>query len=1564
MSSEIIKFDDPIFSVWRENYLSGSAEHRYCIIQDFKREKQLKNDYQGREILELVQNADDQKSDSLEIKVITTDSDPRIIITNKGINTIPFSRDGFRSIMRADLSSKQLVTGSFTEGETIGNKGLGFRAVLNWSSHIEIDSAGLHCDFDEKTAWCKWAEIKNKLENDGCDDLLKNCLAVAKDKCPISLLATPEVKTANTEPNSTSITIHFDQTHEDNIISQINDLRPNILFFVRNIKQISIIVNDDSPRIMNRSEWEEKKRISPDVYISSCILSDSDSQNTWLKYNFQDEDSEIAIAWREDGYPVEKEERFFYSFFPTKVRLNLPCVVHAKVELDAARNNVLPSNYNHSIMFSVGKCLVNVAEYIAECNANRGQCDWQPYKMLFFSQEELSDSLSQIIVGIKATIAETKIFPTVKGEYVRLENACCYCKELAAFLQKNRDICYFENHLLLGWEELSISTYSPVDLFSKTIVELLTDICALAQSNEQQALKIYSEVIEIIVQVSKKYYVKIDFLPDCDWNIITGNTAYINCGQILREAPDFLNIRYVNPKLVEYCCSEKSVFKVSDDRDMVKRLKGICDVATSDISQIKNRLISFSKDNQYKDPEYFKKIIKCLYKTYSNALSSGRVVDNIGYDFLVLALNGSRYHANEVTLWDESRINGLSALLDEQQEISSRWKLWGTLQFWCDFLECTEEDVISFFQDFIGVSIGLPLERVYCGDDGDYIEEGIAGTTLSFVDFRKSRLGEQLAAPNHHFVICESIIPEIIGTTNSIAKTIPLIRILFEDKKCYDILMSSPTLYYFQKTRKRIRFNCSYMAYKLRSNPVLNSLKHYAIEEDFSAEGVQLISSPLVSNIPVDQRRILLGKLGAAQSLKDMSIEDLYEMLSAFPESRGIQKFYQKVREALRYHIDSAKSQEEKDDLEKKCAALAVEKLDKLFAHKGHSAPELFCREEIYYWDNDILAKQLLDNLPKLEIGSRVGADSVVKLFGVKRLKHELISISSQTINHELTLSVRELLLSRRPYILAVRMPTLDENKISETITSLKNLNVEIVSQCTYDFNNDTYSMSQGELIQVSNGHFIICSSQKDLSNALKRPEFCMALGEMLCIQFKLTGSQIVGQFRNVLKNSVEEIDYYRERETSQTEWERILTALGLSEEECVLWQNALQRPLSTEEKELLASEKTRPRCIERLTSGTLEDIVLAQTVLKEMNCEQVYRFLSWLPLQNCQWGNFVKSQLYKFFKLSLTDLIDKFLNSFALLVYEQIKMGDASKQTAYCSILQSYTQDNDEWISELAENFSETSPLVGKKKLTESFFKAIKDRYCIDLSTSDMKNDCAPSILSQYNPVLREAGVKATELDWEIQSLLFFDDNVDRLREKLMPTALVEDNDLQEDISPVTSVEVKHVDFEDISSLSFPAEREVLPISKDQHKSGKHRGKGIRYASSQELQEKGTKAELLVIHAMQEQPQRFINVKNWSSLSGTHGYADDSRHYDISYETPSGETRYLEIKATDDNSFIMSNLEYETATSDDFREKYDLALVNIHTEKIRFYRAPFSHESIFKDHIKFAPESWQIKIE
>lgn len=54
---------------------------------------------------------------------------------------------------------------------------------------------------------------------------------------------------------------------------------------------------------------------------------------------------------------------------------------------------------------------------------------------------------------------------------------------------------------------------------------------------------------------------------------------------------------------------------------------------------------------------------------------------------------------------------------------------------------------------------------------------------------------------------------------------------------------------------------------------------------------------------------------------------------------------------------------------------------------------------EVYYWDNDQLPQAILATLPKLEIGNRVGEDSVSKIFGVKLAKNVDISFSNQVNN-------------------------------------------------------------------------------------------------------------------------------------------------------------------------------------------------------------------------------------------------------------------------------------------------------------------------------------------------------------------------------------------------------------------------------------------------------------------------------------------------------------------------------------------------------------------------------------
>ena len=90
-------------------------------------------DYHGRFLVELIQNAEDQTtkaeiSDGLAIIVRT---DHFVGVLNQGL---PFDDSGVRSITSAGISPKKAE-------ESIGNKGIGFKAVFQVSGTPEIFSA-------------------------------------------------------------------------------------------------------------------------------------------------------------------------------------------------------------------------------------------------------------------------------------------------------------------------------------------------------------------------------------------------------------------------------------------------------------------------------------------------------------------------------------------------------------------------------------------------------------------------------------------------------------------------------------------------------------------------------------------------------------------------------------------------------------------------------------------------------------------------------------------------------------------------------------------------------------------------------------------------------------------------------------------------------------------------------------------------------------------------------------------------------------------------------------------------------------------------------------------------------------------------------------------------------------------------------------------------------------------------------------------------------------------------------------------------------------------------------
>ena len=122
------------------------------IPSDKQSEDALKSDYSGRELYEIIQNADDAKASVIEIEF---DGQNHLHIRNNG--GLPFTNKGILSVLRPHQSpKKELMAGP---DAPIGNKGLGIRSLLNWGDGMTIHSNGVKVEFSKAIAQRKWNHI-------------------------------------------------------------------------------------------------------------------------------------------------------------------------------------------------------------------------------------------------------------------------------------------------------------------------------------------------------------------------------------------------------------------------------------------------------------------------------------------------------------------------------------------------------------------------------------------------------------------------------------------------------------------------------------------------------------------------------------------------------------------------------------------------------------------------------------------------------------------------------------------------------------------------------------------------------------------------------------------------------------------------------------------------------------------------------------------------------------------------------------------------------------------------------------------------------------------------------------------------------------------------------------------------------------------------------------------------------------------------------------------------------------------------------------------------------------
>lgn len=124
--------------------INGYRNEHELIGSEYARENELGRSYKGREILELIQNAEDELTENQPKEIFIAFDGENLSIANYGE---PFSEEGISSLMYSNTSNKKN-----RKKKVIGNKGTGFRSILGWADEIKIDSADLHIKFSHKYA--------------------------------------------------------------------------------------------------------------------------------------------------------------------------------------------------------------------------------------------------------------------------------------------------------------------------------------------------------------------------------------------------------------------------------------------------------------------------------------------------------------------------------------------------------------------------------------------------------------------------------------------------------------------------------------------------------------------------------------------------------------------------------------------------------------------------------------------------------------------------------------------------------------------------------------------------------------------------------------------------------------------------------------------------------------------------------------------------------------------------------------------------------------------------------------------------------------------------------------------------------------------------------------------------------------------------------------------------------------------------------------------------------------------------------------------------------------------
>ncbi len=1090
-------------------------------LQDYRKEVKAFKEYRGREVFELLQNADDAQSDTVEISIDTERDE--LMIKNSGNDTRLFTYEGVKSILLSDISPKAGTA-------MIGKMGLGFRSVLNWADRIEIRSDNLSAEFSSAIAKEYWDKLKGSVVDAGKYEAEAR---MNGREVPLAILAMPKIKAVPvSDTKTTSIILRYDEGKvEESILNNLKTFQPEFMLFLKHVTRIVIKINGEQYKVLVKEKVAEENGIST-YKINDCTWAVS-SKCSDMNDRSQ---CETACAFCMDA---PQESYSIYTYFPTKVDFPFPCILHATLELDSSRNSLLPDNrMNREVISRLTEMIKTMADYL-----KNKRHDWYPYLLARpdATHAYRNEYVQQLVTEVRKLTEEGEYVPTFDGKWASESGCYHYSEEMSAFLQKDpkAEEIFPKLRLTGAPKYASLNALDPdavghVNRYFKHIAE-------------KRDLDLLGQALRLLLECSPCHDTKFNVLPDDDFRIISDSNAYINTGEQVEGIPEFRKIRYVNKELVKLLLSVYEMQGEHKERLLAERLKKITDVIASDISAITERLIPKKSDENLTDDKKAE-LLKALFnlcRKRDKTIDRETLKRTKPY---LMSQTGEWVEADTLVFLHNRFPSGFGNLEDmkpiygDQDGVAFPY-------FLMDIEDVTEADVEAFYAS-LGVSRYLKYKWECFGGDTDYVNElmKLKDSKLPS-DFNNNCKKDRVREGCNMALVPD---PDCFKDL-SLNQALSLIRLSGYKNE----VIRHQTVYWFKNRLFNENVSLSYAAYWLRKIPCFAELKNYVIDDSCWLPGSHYETLSVGSEYSDKE---MLKALGAKMNFSEFTARELYDAIN------NVTAMYEdgvlNENEVLEHYLSLIKA------LDAKNATPSSENVTLRLVCRKDGEHMVLNSDQVYYSDNNEFPLEVRKTLPLLLMRSRQGEQKLQRILGCKTLKDISVQIDSNSSNERLTRELNRHIEERKAYFLAFSsLGVGKKGKKSETLfnetykSAISNFNLTVIFgvSCRYGDDSAPIQMKdEGELLVVGE-RFYVCSDSRSLSDAMNNPRFNSSVIEALCLKLNLQGFELSDKFYRVFTSGVKELEYYRIQEVYEELWLECQSQFDYSAEDIDFWRKVFQ---------------------------------------------------------------------------------------------------------------------------------------------------------------------------------------------------------------------------------------------------------------------------------------------------------------------------------------------------------------------------------------------------------------------